>query len=106
MLKVPHHGGKTSATSKEILSEIRPRIAVISADYPAQQGLAAQEVIDRLNATGAKVFWTGRDGAITIETDGLEHVDVITGKNNLRTTFSNILENTPIHDASSSDAKN
>ena len=106
VLKVPHHGGKTSATSKEILSEIRPKIAVISADYPAQQGLAAQEVIDRLNATGAKVFWTGRDGAITIETDGLKHVDVITGKNNLRTTFSNILEKTPIHDASSSAAKN
>ncbi|MFH0959732.1 MAG: DNA internalization-related competence protein ComEC/Rec2 [Pseudomonadota bacterium] len=93
VLKVPHHGGKTSATSKEILSEIRPKIAVISADHPAQRGLATQEVIERLIATGAKVFWTGRDGAITIETDGVKHVDVVTGKKNLRTTFLNVLNN-------------
>jgi competence protein ComEC len=106
VLKVAHHGGKTGASSKEILSEISPRIAVISADYPAQRGLAAREVIERLNATGAKVFWTGRDGAITIETDGVKHVDVVTGKNNLRTTFLNILERTQIDATPPSSAKN
>jgi beta-lactamase superfamily II metal-dependent hydrolase len=38
-----------------------------------------QEVLHRLHSTGAEVFITGRDGAVTIETDG-GRIYVSTGK--------------------------
>lgn len=102
ILKVPHHGGKTGAVSTEILSRISPRIAVISADYPAQRGLAAPEVIAKIEELGAHVFWTGRDGAITIRTDGAEFIEVIAGKTKQKILFSDIFRKNPIDSTLSS----
>ncbi|MDA8408378.1 MAG: DNA internalization-related competence protein ComEC/Rec2 [Deltaproteobacteria bacterium] len=93
ILKIPHHGGKTSATSQCFLSSILPKIAVLSADYPPRAGLPNFDVLTRLNDVGAEFFWTGRDGAITIETDGVKSIVVVTGKDNRKTFFPIALDN-------------
>ncbi|MFA6221069.1 MAG: DNA internalization-related competence protein ComEC/Rec2 [Desulfomonilaceae bacterium] len=93
VLKVPHHGGKTSATSRDFLRSVHPRIAVISAEYPPKGGLPDVNVIDRLTDAGASVYWTGKDGAITIETDGINSLKVITGKDNKKLSFPNAMKN-------------
>lgn len=86
VLKVGHHGGRASST-ESFVRAVHPRIAIISADYPASQGRPGQEVIDRLKSVGAEVFWTGRDGAITVGTDGRSSIRVTLGKTGKTSVF-------------------
>ncbi len=86
ILKVGHHGGRTSSTWS-FLQAVRPQIAIISAEYPAWGGRPRQEVIDRLKSVGAEVYWTGRDGAITVSTDGRSSVRVTAGKSGAPRVF-------------------
>ena len=79
VLKVGHHGGK-SATTKRFLEAVKPTIAVISADCPPTGGSPHPDTIGRLETAGAKVFWTGRDGAVTVQTDGINGQKVTIGK--------------------------
>ncbi len=79
VLKVAHHGGKNSTTQR-FLEKVKPRIAVISAQYPSTGGLPAQQTLERLQSEGTSIFWTGRDGAVTIETDGQKITKVRTGR--------------------------
>jgi competence protein ComEC len=69
ILKVAHHGSRTS-TSSELLNAWRPSVALISCGRGNRFGHPAMEVLDRLSAIGAAVFRTDRHGAITVETDG------------------------------------
>lgn len=92
VLKVPHHGGKTSATSARLLSMVIPKIAVLYADYPPRGGLPNLDVLNRLKDEGAELFWTDRDGSITIETDGINLLEVITGKENRKMSFPTALK--------------
>ena len=69
VLKVPHHGAATSCTP-EFLRAVSPEWALISAGGSARLGHPSEEVIERLEAVGAKVLRTDIDGAITVETDG------------------------------------
>jgi competence protein ComEC len=69
ILKVAHHGSRTS-TSAELLAAWRPQLAVISCGRGNRFGHPAPEVLGRLEAAGATVFRTDRDGQITIETNG------------------------------------
>lgn len=71
VLKVAHHGSRTSS-SGELLSAWRPQFALISAGRGNTFGHPAPEVLDRLDAIGARVFRTDRDGQITLETDGYD----------------------------------
>ncbi len=87
VLKVAHHGGKTGATSVQLLERIKPKIAVISADYPPRAGIPSLEVIKRLEQFCSKVYWTGRDGAITISSDGSNVIKVSLGKKRLTETI-------------------
>ena len=68
-LKVPHHGSKTSSTAP-FLEAVRPHYAAISVGANNSYGHPAPEVLDRLVATGATIFRTDRDGAITSLGDG------------------------------------
>jgi competence protein ComEC len=68
-LKVAHHGSKTSTTD-EFLAADHPRFAAISAGFENSYGHPAPEVVDRLEAEGAIVYRTDRDGAITSIGDG------------------------------------
>jgi competence protein ComEC len=69
ILKVAHHGSRTS-TSQELLDSWRPEIAVISCGRGNPFGHPAPDVLRRLESIGARVYRTDRDGQITIETDG------------------------------------
>ncbi len=78
VLKVAHHGGKNTC-SQEFLAAVAPKVVIISADYPASHNLPHPDTVKRLESTGAMVLWTGRDGAVSLETDG-NKLFVSTGK--------------------------
>jgi competence protein ComEC len=78
VLKVGHHGGK-NGTTRRFLEAIQPKIAVIPAECPPSGGLPHRSVLERLESAGVEIFWTGRDGAVTIETDGMK-VSATTGR--------------------------
>jgi competence protein ComEC len=69
ILKVAHHGSRTSSSS-ELLESWRPQIAVISCGRGNRFGHPTRDVLQRLEAIGATVLRTDLDGQITIETDG------------------------------------
>ena len=69
ILKVPHHGSKTSS-SLPFLKAVRPSIAILSVGYNNLFRLPNTNVIKRYQDQGCKLLRTDRDGAISIETDG------------------------------------
>jgi competence protein ComEC len=71
VLKVAHHGSRTS-TSSVILEGWRPQTALISCGRGNLFGHPAPEVLARLARIGARVYRTDRDGEITLESDGRE----------------------------------
>jgi competence protein ComEC len=73
VLKVAHHGSRTSS-SLALLSEWRPQWALISAGRGNTFGHPAPEVLQRLDAIGAKVLRTDLHGQITVETDGRQMI--------------------------------
>lgn len=79
ILKVAHHGSRTSSSSG-FLEAWRPQIAVVSCGRGNRFGHPAPEVLDRLEAIGAAVYRTDHDGQVTIETDGRDvHVRTFVG---------------------------
>ncbi|MDP7690406.1 MAG: DNA internalization-related competence protein ComEC/Rec2 [Vicinamibacterales bacterium] len=71
IVKVPHHGSAGSS-SPGLVEATEPCVAVISAGQANPFGHPAPEVVRRYRDTGALVLDTGRDGAVTVETDGRE----------------------------------
>jgi competence protein ComEC len=69
VLKVAHHGSRTSS-SAALLDAWRPQIALVSAGRGNAFGHPAPEVLDRLQSIGARVYRADRDGEITLTTDG------------------------------------
>lgn len=69
LIKVPHHGGKSSS-SEEFIRLISPRYAIISVGYANPYHLPSQEVISRYARHGCLVLRTDRDGAIKVRSDG------------------------------------
>lgn len=69
VVKVPHHGSKTSSTSAFVAAS-HPRLAVISVGLTSIFGHPNKDVVERWHAAGAEVMTTGRRGTITVKTDG------------------------------------
>ncbi|MCC6446412.1 MAG: MBL fold metallo-hydrolase [Armatimonadetes bacterium] len=69
LLKIGHHGSRT-ATSAEWLQSIRPSAAAISVGAGNLFGHPSPPVLERLEASGTRIFRTDRDGAIRLESDG------------------------------------
>lgn len=69
VIKVPHHGGKTSST-EEFLSIARPDIAVVSSGRDNIFHHPNPDVLERYEGMGTKVYRTDSDGAVIIESDG------------------------------------
>ena len=69
VLKVPHHGSKTSSTNA-FLDAVQPQIAVISVGERSRFGHPHREVVDRYEQRGIRLLQTGHDGMITAQTDG------------------------------------
>jgi competence protein ComEC len=71
VLKVGHHGSKTS-TSQEFLDKVNPKFAVVSAGKDNKYGHPAQTVMDRLKSKGVSVFRTDEQGTIVAASNGKE----------------------------------
>lgn len=69
VLKVGHHGSKTS-TVEPFLEAVSPSIAVISAGYENSFGHPHPNVTERLNAHHTAILRTDLDGLATVLTDG------------------------------------
>jgi competence protein ComEC len=69
VLKVPHHGSRTSS-SPALLTAVRPSLAVVSVGARNPYGHPDPTVLARLAAAGATIYRTDHDGAILLETDG------------------------------------
>ena len=69
VLKVGHHGSRTSSTA-EFLEAVSPALAVISVGKDNGYGHPAAEVLDRLEAAGALVLRTDELGTIILTSDG------------------------------------
>jgi competence protein ComEC len=69
VVKVPHHGSKTSSTA-DFVAASHPRLAVISVGQTSVFGHPHKDVVERWRASGAEVLTTGRRGTITVTTDG------------------------------------
>ncbi|HEY7654388.1 MAG TPA: DNA internalization-related competence protein ComEC/Rec2 [Methylomirabilota bacterium] len=69
VLKVPHHGSRFSS-SAPLLQAARPLVAVVSVGARNPFRHPSPEALGRLEAAGARVYRTDRDGAVILETDG------------------------------------
>jgi len=72
VLKVAHHGSKTS-TSKEFLDRISPKHAVISVGKDNKYGHPTKEVLDILSKYDIMVFRTDEVGDIKIISNGKKY---------------------------------
>jgi competence protein ComEC len=68
VLKVAHHGGKTS-TTPAFLDAVRPQVAVISVGQDNKFRHPSTEVLERLEEVPL-VYRTDQNGAVTISSDG------------------------------------
>jgi len=65
VIKVPHHGGKTSS-SPAFIKAVSPKVAVVSAGRNNPFHHPHKTTLERYKEAGVELFRTDRDGAITI----------------------------------------
>ncbi|MBZ0178807.1 MAG: DNA internalization-related competence protein ComEC/Rec2 [Melioribacteraceae bacterium] len=71
VLKVGHHGSRTSSTV-EFLEKVSPKFALISAGIENKFNHPAPDVVDRYEGIGASMLRTDISGAIVLQSDGKE----------------------------------
>ena len=69
LLKVGHHGAKTS-TTKEFLREVSPAYAVISVGEGNTYGHPTNQALERLEDEDVTYWRTDLEGSIVIVSDG------------------------------------
>jgi competence protein ComEC len=69
VVKVPHHGSKTSSTD-DFVHATKPTYAIISVGRNSMFGHPHKDVVERWQANGATVLTTGTSGTITVTTNG------------------------------------
>lgn len=69
VLKSPHHGSRSSS-SMNFLERVSPRAVVISVGTGNRYGFPSQEVLERYQQVGAKIYRTDVHGAVEISSDG------------------------------------
>lgn len=65
VLKVPHHGSRTS-TTPAFLERVAPRLALVGVGRRNRFGHPAAEVMERLASKGTRVFRTDRHGDVSL----------------------------------------
>lgn len=63
ILKVGHHGSK-NGTGEELLRQLRPKIAIVSAGKKNRYGHPHRETVRRLNDSGCSIYETSRSGML------------------------------------------
>jgi beta-lactamase superfamily II metal-dependent hydrolase len=76
VLKVAHHGSARSS-GEAFLRAVGPEVAVIQVGAGNRYGHPAQAALDRLEAAGAVIYTTARDGTVVVHTDGREWAVII-----------------------------
>ncbi|MEA3409409.1 MAG: ComEC/Rec2 family competence protein, partial [Candidatus Eisenbacteria bacterium] len=66
LLKVPHHGSRTSST-EEFVRRVSPELAVVQVGERNRYGHPDQQTLDRLETAGAFVVRTDVDGAVVVD---------------------------------------
>ena len=74
LLKVPHHGSRTSS-SAEFLDAVAPSIAIISDGVNNRFGFPHAEVLERYQARPIRLLRTDQSGAITIRIEPSGKID-------------------------------
>ena len=69
LVKVAHHGSKTSSI-EAFVAAAHPSLAIISVGRTSMFGHPNREVVERWRASGAEVMTTGQRGTISVVTDG------------------------------------
>jgi competence protein ComEC len=69
IVKAPHHGSAGSS-SQAFVDALHPSAVIFSAGKRNPFGHPAPVIVDRYKSAGARVFSTGDDGAVVVETDG------------------------------------
>ncbi len=69
VIKVAHHGSRTSSTA-EFINASKSKLAIVSVGRNSPFGHPHSEVVERWRTSGAKVLTTGENGTISISTDG------------------------------------
>jgi len=75
VLKVAHHGSKTSST-KEFIEAVKPKIALIGVGKNNKFGHPNDDVIERLEDLGIEVFRTDINGEIFIKVNSKGKIKV------------------------------
>lgn len=73
VVKVPHHGSRTSSTD-EFIGAVHPQYAIVSVGRRSPFGHPHPEVVRRWESAGVRVMLTGERGMISISTDGKDLV--------------------------------
>jgi competence protein ComEC len=69
VVKVPHHGSKTSSTAP-FVTATHPSLAVVSVGERNRWGFPNPGVVARWREIGARLMRTDRDGGVTVTIDG------------------------------------
>jgi competence protein ComEC len=69
VLKVPHHGSRTSSTDL-FIDAVKPRFAVVSVGERSRFGHPHPDVVRRYLDRRLNLLQTGRDGMVTVASDG------------------------------------
>ena len=70
VLKVPHHGSALGPLTERFFAQLDPSIAIISMTVHAATPLPHPLTLAALDRAGVECYLTGRDGAVTITSDG------------------------------------
>ena len=77
ILKVAHHGSKTSST-QEFLETVKPKISLIGVGENNKFGHPNDDVINRLENIGSKIYRTDKMGEISIFVDKKGKIKIAT----------------------------
>ncbi len=69
VLKVGHHASRYGS-SAEFLSAVSPAISVIQVGADNSYGHPHEEAVERIEATGSRIYRTDLDGTVVVATDG------------------------------------
>ena len=75
ILKVGHHGSKTSST-QEFVNIVKPKIALIGVGKNNKFGHPNMEILERLKNSGSKIYRTDKFGEISVIVDSKGRIKI------------------------------